>query len=140
MAPRGPVASARSEPPERENGARVGVPPLLPAQPAPGQASHPQAPQEEQDASSQESTANGSDRSIAFRQTDCSEAGRQARGRGREGQGAGGDVTRGRSWGKVRPGQGFQSAPGTPDFRLGRGNGARFLAGEGSAYVKAAER
>lgn len=46
----------------------------------PGQASHPQAPQEEQDASSQESTANGSDRSIAFRETAASQGGREGGG------------------------------------------------------------
>lgn len=46
----------------------------------PGQASHPQDPQEEQDASSQESTANGSDRSIAFRETAASQGGRQGGG------------------------------------------------------------
>lgn len=56
--------------------------------------------------------------------------GRQERGRGREGQGAGGDVTGGGA-GAERPGPSFPSAPGTPDFRLGWGRGARFRAGEG---------
>lgn len=97
----------------------------------PGRASHPQAPQEEQDASSQESTANGSDRSIAFRQTAASQGGREGGGAARvKGRAA---TSPGEELGKVRPGQGFQSAPGTPDFRLGRGDWARFLAGEGSA-------
>lgn len=49
----------------------------------PGQAAHPQAPQEEQDASSQESTANGSERSIAFRETAASPGGREGGGAAR---------------------------------------------------------
>lgn len=49
----------------------------------PGQASHPQAPQDEQDASSQEITANGSDRSIAFRETAASQGGREGGGAAR---------------------------------------------------------
>lgn len=59
-----------------------------------------------------------------------SSRGRQARGRGRQGQGAGVYVSRGGA-GEVRPGRRFPAARGTPDFRLGWGPRASFLAGEG---------
>lgn len=131
VVPSGPVASARSEPPERKNGARIGVPPLLPAQSARARPLTRRLPRRSRTPLRRKAQPTAQT-APSPSERDCSKPGRQRRGRGREGQGAGSDVTRGGA-GEVRPGQRFQSAPGTPDFRLGRGDWARFLAGEGSA-------